>query len=653
MTEMQLDPRATSWLDVGPSRAPGDSLAAIMTAVETTPQRRPRLRLRFGSHRVLLSTRGAVLAAAAVLIVAVAAVGGLVFRDPILDVVAPPPEPGDLLYAFPDTRSILELSGGPATADELVVVGSLPMDGAFVIAAACAGGGEVDVEVWNRSIEYGPDATEADRQPEHRLAVPCDGAVAHMNVTTVQMASANNEVVVAADAGTTWRVEVGQVRALGSAPTFPALSVSDGALVLMELDDTLTFSQPGPGIGIQVPEGATTVTALVQCTGDPVTVTTSAGGAPAVIPCDDPAITHRFEIQGAQYASLNAGTDGFAWVRMAAESAPGSPAARPQAPALPAGLAEVWFAEGDGENVAFGRLGDRSQTVLRVDGAQVGVAGGDHVAIARSDGDVSVLELWSMPDAEAVRSLATIVDGQVFGSWVDATHEQVFYGVVNGVTGEWRRVAFDGSGDTLVANTGLGGISFAQEVLAADDGLFLAQWCPLIGSCQRAIYDSVTGEVRQVSAGASPVCRLLGVAERQLVAVAPGCDATREEFRIEAAGVDGGAPVTIADGSTTEGHVIDGPDGARVVLSRDSGTRTTISVVGLDGTGAMELATFEHEEAMGPRPSPIRLPSNDWILLATAVGDTPGMASIGRPMAVLLNVVTGERIELPNLPYSR
>ena len=60
----------------------------------------------------------------------------------------------------------------------------------------------------------------------------------------------------------------------------------------------------------------------------------------------------------------------------------------------------------------------------------------------------------------------------------------------------------------------------------------------------------------------------------------------------------------------------------------------------------------EHESGFDPRLSNVRLPAGDWILLAGPVGDTPVLASIGRPVPVLLNVVTGERIELPNLPSS-
>ena len=43
------------------------------------------------------------------------------------------------------------------------------------------------------------------------------------------------------------------------------------------------------------------------------------------------------------------------------------------------------------------------------------------------------------------------------------------------------------------------------------------------------------------------------------------------------------------------------------------------------------------------------MPDGDWVLLAGPVGDTPG-GGTGASGPVLLNIATGEKVELRNLP---
>ena len=82
---------------------------------------------------------------------------------------------------------------------------------------------------------------------------------------------------------------------------------------------------------------------------------------------------------------------------------------------------------------------------------------------------------------------------------------------------------------------------------------------------------------------------------------------------------------------------------------RTQGTRTVVRAVGLDGSAMREVATFDHEPDLGPVASRIRLPHGDWVLLAGPIGDTPAGAS-GSGAPVLIDIATGERIELRNLP---
>lgn len=645
MTEMQLDPRAATWLDLGPNRAPADSFDAIMAVVDVAPQRKPRLRL--GGRPVAFSPR--LLAAAAAIVIAVSAVGGYVLRDPILDVLAPPP--GDLLAAFPETRLILEASGGPAIADETVVVGRLPKDARFIIAATCDGGDDapVVVEIWDREIEYGPDVPEEDRQPQRRLEVPCDGSIATTAYVVDQFSSDRVELTVASPARTTWRVAAGQVRGTFEEPAFPALGATEGTVMMMDLEPTLVYGHPGLGIGLQPPPSGELVTLTVRCFGDPVTVTNDTGVPPVELACKDAADTRRIGMPVPSGGSAWAGTDGFAWVRMAVE-APIGPAdgGRPEAPAMPAAIADIAFAEGDGQNVVFGTLGSNRQQLVRAPDSLVGTAGGDVVAISRADGDDAVLELWSMRDAAPLRTLARITGGRVFGSWVDATHQQVFYGV-QGPLGsfEWRRVGFDSSGDAVIASGSIG-LRFAQAAMAVDDAHFVTQWCPIVGSCERVVYDTATGDLRTVAA-ADEICTLLGVIGGRLVAsTASSCD-TGEDAAVVAQPVDGGAWTTLFDGHG-DITLVAGEDGPLAVRLQPADTRSTLSAVALDGTGARDVATFEHESGMEPVLSRVRLPEPGWVLLAGLLGEIAGGVSIGGGGPTLVRLDTGERIELVNLP---
>jgi len=642
MTEMKLDPRAVTWLDLGPNRAPADSFDAIMAGVDAVPQRRSRLWL--GGRPVAFTPR--LLAAAAAIVVVASAVGGFALRDPILDVLAPPP--GDLLGAFPETRSILDATGGPSAQDETVVAGRLPKDEAFVISATCTGGGSMPVEVWDRGIEYGPDVSEADKQPNRRLDVPCDGSIATTRYVTDPFTSDNVELTAAVPAGATWRIAVGQVRSHLDEPQFPALEVTEDTALMVDVGPQLAFSRPGLGIVLQPPPAGTMVAVLVQCLGDPVTVTSETGMEPVQLACTDVGTTTRIDMPGSGQA-VRAGTDGFAWVRMAVEAPTGPSAARPSAPPMPAELAGVAFAEGDGQNVAFGTLGSSSQQLVRVADSLVGQAGGDVVGISRLDGDNAVLELWSLSDAAMLRTLATVRGGRIFGSWVDQTHEQVFYGVQDRIgTFEWRRVGFDGAGETVVASGPIG-VRFAQAAMAVDDAQFVAEWCPLLGSCERTVFEAASGEAQRIVLESDPICSIVGVLDGRFVATTPACDAGVEQGRVLAQAVDGGAWTTLID-DWADATLIVGSEGPQAVVLRDDETRTILSTVALDGTGLREIAAVDHEQGMGPRLSTTRLPDGDWILLAGSIGDLPGSDSSGGMGPQLLNVVTGEWIELVNLP---
>ncbi len=422
----------------------------------------------------------------------------------------------------------------------------------------------------------------------------------------------------------------------------------------MQVPVMLVLGHPGPGIAVQVPEGASEIGILVQCSGYPITVSRDPGVDATTVDCSDPAAQQRvtFPAEGLGF-DVHAGSDGVAWVRMTPEADGEITIARPSAPTLPAQLAAVGFAEGDGQYVAFGSLGTGTQTVVPVSGQPLALAGGEMVGVALpGDNGVGMrLEAWSIDDRTSVRVLAH-TEGQIYQSWVDATHQQVFYGVtMDDQSAEWRRVGLDGSGEALVVQmpstvlpTGI------AAGLAVDDTMFIVEWCPTLGPCVRHVHDTAAGTTREVSLEGDRTCHLVGVVDGRLVATSgPTCDGPQGPS-ITVQAVDGGErrvlPVPLG-----QAVLAMSPSGPVVVVAEDHEDQTIYRVIDLDGTEARELARIDHPGWIPPLPANLRLPTG-WVLLGGPLADTPGNRNVGRAIPRLLNVATGELIELVNLPHS-
>jgi hypothetical protein len=656
-TEPTLDPRIADWLDQGPEHVPAPARDAVLAAVAVAPQAHPAFRL--GGRPV--SPRA--LAVAAALAVAVTGAGAFALRDTIADIAAPPRESSSLLAPYPETRTVAEASGGPEASGSDVSVATLPPGKVYVIVASCTGDGAMTAEIRDPEITPG-EAMPGEPVPDNvtqRLEVPCTGEPSEtrfargVGSAPSPLDSSAVDVALVVPAGVTWRAAVGEYRDVPSRPSFPGYATSDGALLLSSLDEpVLVFNRPGPGISVSVPEGATSVTALLQCTGAPAVITAAELIPPTTIACADAGVTHRIDIPAAAVGQfdIHAGSDGLSWMKLGAEAVVGT-VVRPVAPPLPAGIESVAFADGDLQNVAFGTLGSNRQTVIRSPDSWVGFAAGDHVAIGTQEDGAALLDLWSISRAEPLGRLATIDGASVFQSWVDGTHEQVIYGIETALGVEWRRVGFDGSGDVLIAEVSILNTRSARVALAADDSAFIFEWCLLVGGCERLVFDTGTGAVRRSSVDAGGTCALLGLAAGRVVEVATvdgsDCEGADPQLQVTSRALDGSDVVVLLD-RAAGGVLVMGPDSPLVVLHEEADTRTTVSVIGLDGTGLREVAVFEHEMALAPRPSRVRLPAGDWILLAGPLGDLPGLQPVGRPVPVLLNWATGERIELVNLP---
>ena len=652
MNELSFERRAQMWLEAGPTRLPDDAIGLMMDAIADVPQQ-PNMVARL-PHR-LRASRASLLATAAVIALVVAGGSVFVLRSVLPDIAGPRPT-DHLLYDFPDARTYLERSGGPATADERVALGSLPGGDVFVIAGSCEGGDHMTVAVYDPSISYGEPENGAPIEPEptQSLEVACGQGAQHLNVGSV-VPPTDLDLVLDVAQGTTWQIAVGEYPdETAKEPTFPAPVVTEGWYSLMEATSMLVLGHPGPGIGVQVPEGASEIGILVQCSGDPITLSLDPGVDATTVDCSDPAAQQRvtFPAEGLGFG-VYAGSDGIAWVRMTPEADGEITTARPSAPPLPPELAAVGFAEGDGQYVAFGSLGTAAQTVAPVSGAPLALAGGEMVGVAvpADDGAGMRLEAWSVQDGTSVRVLAQ-TDGRIYQTWVDATHQQVFYGVTkDDLSAEWRRVGLDGSGEALVVQ--MPSTVFPTSIssgLAVDDTVFTVEWCPTLGPCVRHVHDTLAGTTRKVELDGDRTCQLVGVIDGQLVATSgPTCDSPQGPS-VTVQALDGGErrALPVPPGAAVLAMA---PSGPVVVVAEDRTDQTIYRVIDLDGTEARELARIDHPGWVAPIPANLRLPEG-WVLLGGPLADTPGNRNVGRAIPRLLNVVTGEQIELVNLPHS-
>jgi hypothetical protein len=649
MNESSFERRARVWLEAGPTTLPDHAIDLLRESIAEVPQQRSlRSRLpRIGD------APGRWLASAAAVVLLVG--GSVAVLPTLLSDIAGPRPVDHPLYAFPDATLIFERSGGPSAADEDVALGHLPGGGVrvYVVAGACTGSPAITVQAYDPSAQPGTpeDGGPIAPEPYAGFQVPCDGAVHHRNFDAPDDGL---DLIATVPDGTTWRIAAGRYRDVGDEPDFPTPALSEGRYLLMDGPAMLTTTEPGPGIGIQVPDGAAEIGVVVQCVGDPITISNTLDQDTTRIECIDPSAETRlvFPAEGRGF-DVQAGTTGVSWVRLVAEADGEITTARPTAPPLPDDLAAVGFGEGDGEYVAFGRLDQATQDVIRLPGALVGLGFGDIVSVASEteDGTGMRLEAWSTAAAAPVRALAE-TGGRIYRSWMDPTHQLVYYGaVMPDLSAEWRRVRMDGSGDeaiitmpTLVMPTSL------AEALAIDDSVFVVEWCPTVGPCVRHIHDGATGATREVDLAGDRTCELIGVVAGQVIATtAPACDGP-DPRSVTVQDLDGGPrrALPIPAGSAVLVMTEAGPV---VLVAEDLVDHTVYRTVDLAGGEPREVARIDHPEGFTPYPSLVRLPT-DWVLLGGPLADTPQNRSVGRALPRALNVITGELLELPNLPHS-
>lgn len=603
------------------------------------------------------------MASAAAVVLVVGLTGIALVRTGIVDIAAPP-DAQNLLREEPDAHAFIERSGGPETSEQRIEIGSLPYQRAFVIVALCSGEGSLTVGAYyppeaQAYPEGGPLPTEP--MAVQTLAAPCDGTVHRLEVSTMDtLVDQPLDVLLDVPAGITWGVAVGEYRGLAAMPAFPVVGASDGFFTIADNRPILVTRGVDASFGGPLPAGATQVGVIVRCSGSPVAVSSSDGGDGTAIPCDDPATITRVVYPAEGFDTVLLRSEGPSWVAVTIEADGQAMTSLPTAPAMPSEIAAVGFAESDGLHIAFGSLGSNVQTLVPAKEAIVGRVGGDLVIISvrEADGTTSV-DLWSISKAAPIGSLATIAAGDNIGqTWVDATHQQAFYGIFNAdFTAEWHRVGLDGSGDTVITTSppdGPDGWVVSDGVLAVDDSVFVIDGCPVGGPCTRVIHEPATGVTRQAELDGDATCKLIGAIDGLVVArSAPTCDVSEgQDFTVQ--DLDGGerrvlVPEEVVDSGDTLGVVIPGTAVPQLVYAVYGDAASTYRVVSLDGGEPRDLGTITLP-VVPLAPSQLRLPLGDWILLARDLADSP-LLNVPRPAPRLINVTTGETIELVNLPH--
>ena len=256
-----------------------------------------------------------------------------------------------------------------------------------------------------------------------------------------------------------------------------------------------------------------------------------------------------------------------------------------------------------------------------------------------------------------MRDLATVdARPDIFDSWVDATHDAVFYALGQESGIEFHRVAIDGSDDRVVATVAPEPTGFTAE-LALDDSVFVVDSCHAGSGCPRTVVDAATGASERTERAGDPVCAIFGIVDGTIVGSRrPVCteDAPTDVVAVSLAG--GSSTVLVADcrASTLEGASVVDPTRAGIRPGRPG----RIGRERRDGLGRSRshdpVDLPDRRRRVGRvaavarrRPPARRLDPVD----RGGLGDFPWQRAIDRPVPVLVNLVTDERIELVNLPH--
>lgn len=579
------------------------------------------------------------------------------------------PEPAALIARFPDATVQLEHAVGDAegptgpssspfpdaTPSPPVEVGRVRFEGPFVIGVACIGQGDILVEI--STPRLGIAYTQAHGR--------CDGTPIHAEYLAppIDPNSAGDVITVTVDAAASWRLAIGAYPIdLTTPPSFAPIGITEGWHVVADAGtQLLTAESPRSGARINIPTGATAVAVLLQCQGDGPVIVTSVGTLPVEVACDPSAPTRRIELPAIGGESLSLGASvggGRTWVRMIVEANAAIAETYMPAPPMPVDLALTPYVAPDQNVVGLGTLGGARQTIVEIQHATTGRPAGDRVPISVSNEAAgSRLDLRSIPNGELIRTIATIPwPSFIFDSWLDPSHEQVYYAVARETSVEFHRVSTDGSGGLLLATIQEDQTTGFTAALAGDDSVFVIDWCEAAGACTRVIVDGPTGTVRTLERSGDAVCRIVGVAAGTLIATARAVCRNESATALVAVPLEGGRPRVLASDSTgglRGGVVVETREGLQVVIDTGSGDAGPDVAIIHVATGQVTPLRIETDTGVLLMPTRLRLPPG-WVLMSSGMfGDFPWQRSLDRPAPVAVDLDTGQRIELVNLPHWR
>jgi hypothetical protein len=469
------------------------------------------------------------------------------------------------------------------------------------------------------------------------------------------------DVAVLAPATASWILAVREFpESYADPPEMAPVEITPGwERFLGKPDEAPTLTSKGTGLAITVPPATTRVAAWITCVGE-APATATLGTSETTIDCPSGA-TERLEVPAVPSTRMDAHvtTDGLTWVRVVAEIDTGLEITYPSAPALPADVAAATWAASGTQYLTIGEIGGNAHRLIELPAHQASMARGDLVLVPVDAGNgKGRLDLRSIASGTVIR---TVVDGPRFvqEAWLDATHEQAVYVIGTGDAIELRVVGLDGSDDHAIARVP---VTDAADPLftilgaiAHDDSVFVVEACRASG-CERTIADLASGEITTVDTTDAPVCAVIGVIDGLVIGRhRDGC--VRDDTAptsVVVSPLEGGPSHTLAAPDGADGIVVSTADGPRVVLTAPPSGDEGQVVISLDPmTGE---STTIHEEPSGSPvfvlPQPVRLPDG-YVLLATSLSDDPAQRGfLIRKVPILIDLVSGERIELPNLPHS-
>lgn len=568
----------------------------------------------------------------------------------------PLPAPAGLLSNYVLAGLSFERSVGPADrplSDDATItqldLGPRRYARDIVLAGACLGPGELSV-----TIRYTTLPSVAD--PFVGLVTPCDGDIAAISYAGAPGDQVEIEVIsLDVSAGASWRFAIGEIPDPMAPATFAPIDGTAGWWRLWDVAQDAVSPQTGMGVGIRVADAVTRLALWVECSGvDSVELTLvhdppSPGEDLSVPVACVPGQPQRNEVAVSGGASVNVTVtpnDAIpVHLYVEADAMPVSEWGAP--PDLPDALAQAPFMASSGTYVALGQLGVSRQTLVPVGGVgPVNRPGGEFAAIPERSAGGTALGLYSVLTGERLATVAEHEPGTFIATtWVDAAHEQVLYAVGSPSGLEVFRVGLDGSGQARIATSPTSATA-SLATLAFDNTSFVADACTA-QLCLRTVVDTANLETRHIEFSLdAELCASAGSTDGIVVLrVADACDATGPQH-IVVTDTDGNELLRLPDPGFVS--LIRTATGPALVVGDPAGSGLSVVQIG-DGSSA-PLAV--NDATLMPVQG-VQLPP-DWVLLAPfqGIGDFPIHPSLllGDP-PMLVNVISGETIEMTNLPH--